>query len=66
MVYEAPEAAGRRGANRYDRAEWARAFGDLGTLLTFVLTYIAVVKIDPLDLAARLHPRHDRGRPTRH
>jgi MFS superfamily sulfate permease-like transporter len=41
-----PGAAG----NRYDRAEWAGAFGDLGTLLPFVLAYIAVVKIDPLGI----------------
>lgn len=34
-------------ANRYDRAEWAGAFGDLGTLLPFFMAYIAVVKIDP-------------------
>lgn len=36
--------------NRYDRAEWAGAFGDLGTLLPFVIAYIAVVKIDPLGI----------------
>ena len=36
--------------NRYDRAEWAGAFGDLGTLLPFVVAYIAVVKVDPLGL----------------
>ncbi|MGH8686534.1 MAG: putative sulfate/molybdate transporter [Burkholderiales bacterium] len=41
-----PTAAG----NRYDRAEWAGAFGDLGTLLPFVLAYIAVVRIDPAGL----------------
>jgi len=39
-----------RAGNRYDRAEWAGAFGDLGTLLPFVLAYIAVVKIDPLGI----------------
>lgn len=33
--------------NRYDRAEWAGAFGDLGTLLPFVLAYIAVLGMDP-------------------
>jgi MFS superfamily sulfate permease-like transporter len=37
-------------ANRYDRAEWAGAFGDLGTLLPFVLAYIAVLKVDPLGM----------------
>ena len=36
--------------NRYDLAEWAGAFGDLGTLLPFVLAYIAVVRMDPLDI----------------
>jgi hypothetical protein len=36
--------------NRYDRAEWAGAFGDLGTLLPFILAYIAVVKVDPLGI----------------
>jgi MFS superfamily sulfate permease-like transporter len=37
-------------ANRYDRLEWAGAFGDLGTLLPFVVAYIAVVKMDPLGV----------------
>jgi predicted benzoate:H+ symporter BenE len=36
--------------NRYDRAEWAGAFGDLGTLLPFVLAYIAVLGMDPLGI----------------
>ena len=45
----APAAEAVRG-NRYDRAEWAGAFGDLGTLLPFLLAYIAVVKIDPLGI----------------
>lgn len=36
--------------NRYDRAEWAGAFGDLGTLLPFVIAYIAVLKMDPLGI----------------
>lgn len=39
-----------RTANRYDRGEWAGAFGDLGTLLPFVLAYIAVLKVDPLGM----------------
>ena len=37
-------------ANRYDRSEWAGAFGDLGTLLPFALAYIAVLKVDPLGM----------------
>lgn len=36
--------------NRFDRSEWAGAFGDLGTLLPFLLAYIAVVKIPPLGV----------------
>ena len=30
--------------------EWAGAFGDLGTLIPFVVAYIAVLKIDPLGI----------------
>lgn len=36
--------------NRYDRSEWAGAFGDLGTLLPFVIGYISIVGIDPLGI----------------
>lgn len=37
-------------ANRFDRMEWAGAFGDLGTLIPFVVAYVAVVKVDPFGL----------------
>jgi len=37
----------RRTRNRFDRMEWAGAFGDLGTLIPFVVAYISVVKMDP-------------------
>jgi len=30
--------------------EWAGAFGDLGTLIPFVVAYIAVVKVDPFGV----------------
>lgn len=33
--------------NRFDRMEWAGAFGDLGTLIPFVLAYIGTLHIDP-------------------
>ncbi len=33
--------------NRYDLAELAGAFGDLGTLIPFVAAYISIVKMDP-------------------
>ena len=36
--------------NRWDRMEWAGAFGDLGTLIPFVVAYIAVVRMDPLGV----------------
>jgi hypothetical protein len=36
--------------NRFDRMEWAGAFGDLGTLIAFVIAYIAVVKVDPFGV----------------
>ncbi len=38
------------GRNVYDHRELAGAFGDLGTLIPFVLGYIAVMKIDPLGI----------------
>jgi len=37
----APQPAPRR--NRYDRLEWAGAFGDLGTLIPYVVAYVGVV-----------------------
>jgi predicted benzoate:H+ symporter BenE len=43
----APGAADGRARNRFDRMEWAGAFGDLGTLIPFVTAYIAVLKMDP-------------------
>ncbi|RLJ65182.1 putative sulfate/molybdate transporter [Sulfurisoma sediminicola] len=36
--------------NRYDLAELAGAFGDLGTLIPFVAAYISVVKMDPAGI----------------
>ena len=39
-----------RPANRYDRMEWAGAFGDLGTLIPFVAAYIGVLKLDPFGV----------------
>ncbi len=37
-------------ANRFDRMEWAGAFGDLGTLIPFVVAYLAVVKMEPIGV----------------
>jgi hypothetical protein len=36
--------------NRYDRMEAAGAFGDLGTLVPFVVAYIGVLKMDPFGV----------------
>lgn len=36
--------------NRYDRLEWAGAFGDLGTLVPFVIAYVSVLKLDPFGV----------------
>jgi hypothetical protein len=36
--------------NQYDRMEWAGAFGDIGTLIPFVVAYITIVHVDPLGL----------------
>ncbi len=38
------------GRNVYDHRELAGAFGDLGTLIPFVLGYVAVMKLDPLGI----------------
>jgi len=32
--------------NLFDRMEWAGAFGDLGTLIPFVVGYIGILKMD--------------------
>lgn len=36
--------------NRFDKSEWAGAFGDLGTLIPFVVGYITVMKMNPLGV----------------
>ena len=36
--------------NRFNRMEWAGAFGDLGTLIPFVVAYIGVLKMDPMGI----------------
>jgi len=36
--------------NRYDRSEWAGAFGDLGTLIPFIIGYISIMKLDALGV----------------
>jgi hypothetical protein len=43
-------AATHKTKNRYNKMEWAGAFGDVGTLIPFVVAYITIVKVDPLGL----------------
>ena len=43
-------AAQVKAKNLYNKMEWAGAFGDVGTLIPFVVAYITIVKIDPLGL----------------
>jgi len=46
---KAAQSAGRAGL-RFDRGEWAGAFGDLGTLVPFLLAYITIVGIQPAGM----------------
>jgi hypothetical protein len=43
-------AVGVKAKNLYNRMEWAGAFGDVGTLIPFVVAYITIVKVEPLGL----------------
>lgn len=43
-------ASARTGGNRFDRMEWAGAFGDLGTLIPFAVAYITLLKVNPFGI----------------
>jgi MFS superfamily sulfate permease-like transporter len=43
-------APARVARNRFNRMEWAGAFGDLGTLIPFVVAYIGMVGMDPFGI----------------
>lgn len=45
-----PGVSDGTGRNRFDRMEWAGAFGDLGTLIPFAVAYMAVVKVAPFGI----------------
>jgi hypothetical protein len=45
-----PGATTKAHVNRFGRMEWAGAFGDLGTLIPFVVAYIALLKMDPFGI----------------
>ena len=36
--------------NRFDLSEWAGAFGDLGTIIPFVVGYLSIMKMDALGV----------------
>ena len=44
------DASQRKTKNLYNKMEWAGAFGDIGTLIPFVVAYITIVKVEPLGL----------------
>lgn len=44
------DAATPKTKNLYNKMEWAGAFGDVGTLIPFVVAYITIVKVEPLGL----------------
>ena len=44
------KAETKKAKNRYGRMEWAGAFGDIGTLVPFVVAYITIVHVNPLGL----------------
>jgi MFS superfamily sulfate permease-like transporter len=49
----APDAAVQHAAGsglRFDRREWAGAFGDLGTLVPFLLAYVTIVGVQPAGM----------------
>ena len=47
---ETKQSAQKPLGNRYNRSEWAGAFGDLGTLIPFIIGYISIMKLDPLGV----------------
>src|SRR5262245_28677223 len=49
-----------RARNRFDRMEFAGAFGDLGTLIPFVVAYLGVLKDGPVRRLVGLWRVHDR------
>ena len=44
---EPPVAAAPQAAFAFNRMEWAGAFGDLGTLIPFVVAYVTLLRLEP-------------------
>lgn len=51
---DVPALPSARPRNRFDRAELAGAFGDLGTLIPFVVAYINLLGLDPFGVLLSL------------
>lgn len=49
-VVHVDEGGHKKAKNLYNRMEWAGAFGDIGTLIPFVVAYITIVGVEPLGL----------------
>jgi MFS superfamily sulfate permease-like transporter len=49
-IFRPMEAEQPKTKNRFDKMEWAGAFGDLGTLIPFLVAYITIVKVEPLGM----------------
>lgn len=49
-LVEAETVSTPKTKNLYNKMEWAGAFGDIGTLIPFVVAYITIVKMPPLGL----------------
>ncbi|HUP95488.1 MAG TPA: putative sulfate/molybdate transporter [Burkholderiales bacterium] len=45
-----PSSTAETSGLRFNRFEWAGAFGDLGTLIPFVIAYIALGHLDPVGI----------------
>ena len=55
MNEELPQLLSPAGAKpapplRFDRAEWAAAFADLGTFIPYVVAYVSVLNMDPVGI----------------
>ncbi len=47
---EGPASPAAHAGLRFDRGEWAGAFGDLGTLVPFLLAYVTIVGVQPTGM----------------
>ncbi len=50
LGHDVASSLDRPAGNRFDRMEWAGAFGDLGTLIPFLVAYISLLKVEPFGM----------------